>query len=512
MIPRCEFELQRCSSDVQHTCQRRYQSINTWHVLQEILIGCAYLGIFNVHVNSLLALMSPLLMKPSSTPAKQDWHSSSLAYAAIPNPQDDFDSITSEAKSTAETGTDFYDLGRTSRRWALAGLMFSAIFSISCIITGTVILATYGGSGMVEYPLPSALQLEMIPLVLNLIITVCTESTGFAHGISLRSALAAESRLRFNGNLRLLTAARGWRSPNGIILNGAMAILLVLSYALSSFVIFTMYAFYIVGLPLFLLGIALLLQVVIAFLGIRAVKILTWSSSPFDVTAALVHHIQLTPVPLRCMLGVSDVDVHGGPTKPFEVQPSAWDAHPSIRKVIMSLWGLVVTCAVWAALVILMYKIFQNAPGSGFHWSFFPISYFGSISWILPLSGGVTVQWWILSFTTVVLVQGPLTLGLHCSELIASVIRDERYWRRATRTKGLRMKTTPLNSFFTDPLSLVLFVAKPTLRESFALLFIHCLSDDLDWMFGLAFNFYEYIPDADTMKVSMSMSSVQVRI
>ena len=476
-----------------------------------------------LHVNSLLAPMSPPLTKPSSTPVKQDCHSSSLAYVAIPNPQDDFNSITSGEKSATETGTEFYDLGRTRRRCALAGLVFSGIFSISCIITGTVIIATHGVYGVGAFPVTNVLQLKMVLLVLNSLVTLCTESAGFAHGISLRSALASESRLRFNVNLRLLTAARGWRNPNGVLLNGAMAILLILSYTASFAISVTaflvgshsdiaIFKSCIVGWPILLLGVALLLQVAIAFLGIRAVKILTWSSSPFDVTAALVHHIQLTPVPLRCMRGVSDVEVHGGPTKPSEVQPSAWHAHPSIRKVIMSLWGLVVACAVWAALVILMYKIFQNAPGSGFHWSFFPISYFGSISWILPLSGGVTVQWWILSFTTVVLVQGPLTLGLHCSELIASVIRDERYWRRATRTKGLRMKTTPLNSFFTDPLSLVLFVAKPTLRESFALLFIHCLSDDLDWMFGLAFNFYEYIPDADTMKVSMSMSSVQVRI
>ena len=300
-------------------------------MLQEILIGCVYLEILNVHVNSLLALMSPPLIKPSSTPAKQDWHPSSLAYATIPNPQDDFDSITSEAKSTAEAGTDFYDLGRTSRRWALAGLVFSGIFSISCIITGTVIIATYGSSGVTGFPLASRLQLEMMPLVLNLIVTVCTESTGFAHGISLRSALASESRLRFNVNLRLLTAARGWRNPNGILLNGAMTILLILSYTLSSLAMSftivigesdpTIYPCRIVGLLLLLLGIALLLQVVIALLGIRSVKILTWSSSPFDVTAALVHHVQLTPVPLWCMRGVSDADVHEGPTKPLEVQP-----------------------------------------------------------------------------------------------------------------------------------------------------------------------------------------------
>jgi hypothetical protein len=161
-----------------------------------------------------------------------------------------------------------------------------------------------------------------------------------------------------------------------------------------------------------------------------------------------------------------------------------------------------------------MYKIFNNNPSSTFSWSFFPMDNFGFIWWGVPLSGGVTVQWWILSFATVALVQGPLTLGLHCSELIASVIRDERYWRRATRRKGLRMKTTRLNWFFTDPLSLVLFVAKPTLRESFALLFIHSLSDDLDWMFDLSFDLYKSISPHDNiiMGISMGMFSVQVRI
>ena len=497
-------------------------------VLREILIGCAYLGILNMHLSSLLALMSPPLTKPSSTPAKQDWHPSSLVYAAIPNRQDDFDSITSEAKSTAETGTDFYDLGRTSRRWALAGLVFSGIFSISCIIAGTVIIATYGGGGVIIYPLTSSSQQKMLALVLNFIVTVCTESTGFAHGISLRSALASESRLRFNVNLRLLTAARGWRNPNGILLNGAMGILLILSYTLSSLAIpsssfaFTMsgnttmpFICCIVGLPLLLLGVALLLQVVIAFLGIRSVKILTWSSSPFDVTATLVHHIQLTPVPLRCMRGVSDMDVHGGPTKPFEVQPSAWHAHPSIRKVIMALWGLVVACVVWAALVILIWNhTFRTFESSWDLWSFFPTSTSRAIWLDASFSSGVTVQWWTLCIAIVAFVQGPLTLVLHCSELIANVIRDERYWRRATRRKGLRMKTARLNEFFTDPFSLVLFVAKPALRESFALLCINTLSEDSDWMFGLSFNLLESVTSDDNTVFAMAilMYPAEVRI
>ncbi|KAJ8596016.1 hypothetical protein M405DRAFT_257269 [Rhizopogon salebrosus TDB-379] len=422
-------------------------------------------------------------MKAPSKPMEQLWHPSSLlAYDSpmIPNPQDDFDSITSEAKSTGDTTTDLYDRSLTSRRCALAGVVCTSIFSIGCIIAGSSIIAhpKPGYYGEISYYLTNGkLSGEMLSLTLNLIVTLCTESTGLVHSISLRSALASESRLRFNTNLRLLTAARGWRNPNGSLLNGVMAVLLTLSYTSASLVILpsgtvatidfdVIYSVYITGFPLLLLGIVMLLQVVIALSGMCAVKILTWSSSPFDVTAALVHHAQLTSVPLRCMC---NLDVGGSPSRPSEIQPSAWRAHPSIRKVIIFLWGLVVACAGWAVLATIIWNIFYRESGYSVpkgSWSFFP----NQASQVL-FDGGADVQWWILTFVTVGLVQGPLTLGLHCSELIVNVIRDERRWRRATWRRGLEMTTNPLKSFFTDPLNLVLFAAKPILH----------------WMFGISF-------------------------
>ncbi|KAG1749040.1 uncharacterized protein EDB91DRAFT_1112168 [Suillus paluster] len=425
-------------------------------------------------------------MATSSKPTEQNLHASSLlAYKALPDHQDDFDSITSYSKTTAETGNDFYDRSLTSRRYALVGVACSCIVSCCCIIAGTVIVATRRGNGAIPIGINNNLQKEMLVLILNLIVTLCTESTGFVHSIALRSALASECRLRFNTNLRLLTAARGWSKPNGALLNGITALLLIISYNSASLVILSFDNNYramgvevtfigIAGLPLLLLGIALLLQVMIALSGLRAVKILTWSSSSFDLTAAMVHHTQLTPAPSRCMRGVSDLDVGGGPAKPSERQPSAWHAHPSIRKVIISLWALVVACAGWAALVMfLSNKYGFETPTLGLEsWSFFPsYDYSNALVYVIPLSGGVSVQWWILSFVNLAVVQGPLTLGLHCSELIANVIRDERHWRSATGRKGLSMATNPLKPVLTNPLSLVLLVTKPALH----------------WMFGLSF-------------------------
>jgi hypothetical protein len=430
-------------------------------------------------------------MVDSFTPPEQTWNPYNLhACDALPHRQD---SLISDAQSTVESRTDFYDRSLTSRRYALVGVACSSIISCLCIIVGIVTLAHHGVSGvtvtdmvfiehtnaMIQITQFDLRQREILALVLNLIVTLCTESIGFVHGISLRSALASESRLHFNTNLRLLTAARGWYNPNGALLNGIMALLLVVSYTSSSVVLCYNLDFMsdhlditesiaIAGLPLLSLGVALLLQVVITLSGMRAVKILTWSSSPFDLTAALIHHTQLAPVTFQCMRCVSDRDVEGGPTKPSETQPSAWHAHPSIRKVIVSLWGIVVVYAGWAPLIMYICDRYPSIRMSTDPplptWSFFPNKNPSSIAYFIP---GPNMQGWILVFVNLAVVQAPLTLGLHYSELITNTIRDEKRWRCATRREGLRVATNPLKSIFTHPVCLVLFLAKPFLRESF---------------------------------------------
>ncbi|KAG1859010.1 hypothetical protein DFJ58DRAFT_726470 [Suillus subalutaceus] len=401
-------------------------------------------------------------------------------YDALLNDQD-FDSIISDAKFPVNTRTEFYDPSLTSRRNALVGVACSTIFSCSCIIAGIVTLANNGVRGATDVLALNAsdnllaLRGEILALALNLIITLCTESIGLVHGISLRSALASEPQLHFNTNLRLLTAARGWCSPNGTLFNGISAVLLIISYSSASLILcfdFTSddpsitnpNSIAIAGIPLLVLGVALLLQAMIALSAIRAVKILTWSSSPFDLTAALVHHTQLTHATSRCMCCVSDLDTDVGPVKPLEIQPSAWHAHPSIRKVIISLWVIVAACAGWATLVTYISDRANSGPGfipmTPHTWSFLPNQSSSYISYPMP---GVNLEVWILLFFNIAVVQGPLTLGLHCSELIANVIRDERQWRCATGRKGLRTAMNPVKTIFTQPICLVLFVAKPFL-------------------------------------------------
>ncbi|KAG1908842.1 uncharacterized protein F5891DRAFT_974143 [Suillus fuscotomentosus] len=439
------------------------------------------------------------MMAASSKPTEENWHPSSLfVYNPLPGHQD-FDLTISDAKSTADARADFYDRSLTSRRYALVGVACSRI----------VTLANHGISGVTplnifEYHDVMAIGVgpiqvlplrgEILTLILDLFVTLCTESIGFVHGISLRSALASESRLRFNTNLRLLTAARGWYNPNSAFLNGISAVHILqrgLTRCGSSDSIS------IAGFPLLILGVALLLQVMIALSAMRAVKILTWSSSPFDLTAALVHHAQLTPATFRCMRPVSDLDMYGGPAKPPETQPSAWHAHPSIRKVVIYLWLIVAACAGWAVLVMYFWDHFhlaQVVPTSPLTlqtWSFLRNLMGNYVIYDLP---GVNLEAWIVVFVFTAVVQGPLTLGLHCSELIANVIRDERQWRCATKRKGLSVATNPLKPIFIHPMCLILFIAKP---------FLH-------WMFGLSFSLALTAFDENINALVMSMFTAQI--
>ncbi|KAG2359425.1 hypothetical protein BDR07DRAFT_1378719 [Suillus spraguei] len=428
------------------------------------------------------------------TPTDERSHPTGLLVCdALPN-QQDFNSIISDTKSIVDTRTDFYDRSLKSRRYAFVGLACSSIFSCSCIVTGIAILAKHGVIGTAVGNLVHTeegltqllLQKEILNLALNVTVTLCTESIGFVHGISLRSALASESRLRFNTNLHLLTAARGWYHPNGTLHNGILVVLLIISYSSASLVVCVDetrsgdgMAF--AGLPILILSVALLLQVMIAVSGIQAVKILTWSSSPFDLTATLVHHMQLTPATSKCMRCVPDLDTDEGPAKPSEIQPSEWHAHRSTRKVVIFLWVIVVACAGWAAFVMHVWDKYpltrSGSPDARTlqTWSFLPHNLSPCIVYFVP---GVDLEMWILLLVNMAAIQGPLTLGLHLSELIANVFRDEKQGRCATGRKGLITATNPVKMIFTDPICLVLFVAKFFLRYSF-------LSN---WMFGLSFS------------------------
>lgn len=386
----------------------------------------------------------------------------------------DFESVYFKPKQT--TGPEFYDRSNLSRMVGLVGVGVAALFSSLCIFMGFMIFVSKNtiSSGVVVVSLRNGVEKELLCLALNLMVTACTEATGFVHGIALRSALASQQRLRFNTNLRLLSAGSGWFNANGTLCNLVMAILLIVSYSSSLLVALSVdmgsssgvtdggLAICVSEVPLIILGVSLLLQAIIALTSVWAADILTWSSSPFDITAALVHHAQILPEPGQCMHGV-DNDARRGPVTPSSKQPSAWRAHPSVRKVAMTLWVLVVICVVWGIIVVrLSDRSVSHAMRS---WSFLPQPKSHVVAYSIPLTAGV-YWYWFLYYINMAVIQGPLTLALHCSELVVNVIRDEKVWRKATTEKGTTIASHPLAPIFGSTLNIALLISKPLLRKS----------------------------------------------
>lgn len=385
----------------------------------------------------------------------------------------DVESTNFKPKQT--TGPEFYDRSNSSREVGLVGVGVAALFGCLCIFEGFMIFRSQNtiSSGVMVVSLRNSWEKELVCLGLNLMVTGCTDATGFVHGIALRSALASERRLLFNTNLRLLSAASGWVGPNGTLCNIMMAILLVVSYSSSLLVTLSVAldssedasnagsAICVSEVPLLVLGVALLLQAITALASVWAADILTWSSSPFDITAALVHHGHITAELGKCMHGVGD-DGRWGAVTPSKKQPSAWEAHKSIRRVVATLWVLVVICIGWGIVVV--YFSDRNVSHAVRSWSFIPQAQSRVIAYSIPLADGV-YGYWAWYYANMAAIQGPLTLALHCSELVVNVIRDERVWRKATTKRGTTISLHPLALVVGSPLNVALLAAKPLLRE-----------------------------------------------
>jgi hypothetical protein len=401
---------------------------------------------------------------------------------------------------------DVYQRDAWSGLVALGGVCASMVFSIICISCGIYVAFHNGTIDDVAlppswrhtsfHPSPtvytgviatlhtgSSVKTEFLSFSMNLAVTACTEAIGFMHSITLKSALSAESRLHSNTNLRLLTAAREnpWTNPNGTLFNAIMAVLLIVSYV-SSTLVFIPFQSDVVedslhdwwftcifAPPVLILGIVIMLQAIIAMAGLYHTRVLTWSSSPLDTASALLHDGKLTHCPGRCMHNVTDSTLYLGPRPPSERQPSAWESHPGIKKIIIMLWCLVLGSAAWFCIVAIIWekelgKIYGPVVNS---WSILPNDDTNGLLWsdVVDPNHGYSATSWLFMLGIFIVIQGGMTLGLHCSEVIANVARDEMIWRRATSEVGTKPITNPILAVFMNWPSVGLLIAKPVLRE-----------------------------------------------
>ncbi|KZP02940.1 hypothetical protein FIBSPDRAFT_1055551 [Athelia psychrophila] len=402
--------------------------------------------------------------------------------------------------------------------FAIIGVVAGFCFSIACIIVGGCIFHHSGRiSDVVTEPgswrqstfeanrtpytgliaiLPNArLPAEVLGLLLSFVVTVFTESIGFVHSVALKSTLASDAQLAFNTNPRLfsLMSFARWRHPNGPVFNALMGALLTLSYSTASLSFIpvlsavsndgepsTWWSTCVFGAPITILGVTIFLQAAIATYSIRTVTVLTWSSSPFDTAVALLRNGLVTRRTGRNMHTVIDTDDELAPARKH--QPSAWQSHPVVWKVVICLWLLCFACAIWGGWMYAIWVPLERAEqldgsqllglsGTGLHsWSLIPDSKSVILNLIYNVdpAGGISI--WPAIFALFAAAQGSLTFGLHCVELNVNIMRDELQWRQASTPSGMAMSRNPIIAVLGSWPNVMLLVAKPTLH----------------WLFGLA--------------------------
>jgi hypothetical protein len=375
-------------------------------------------------------------------------------------------------------GLPDFDRAISARNLCVGGLLATWIISLSCIGFASYSLNIGQQWTQQLYNLPNRVG-EVLPLLFNLIITLCADCLGYIHGTSLRWALWRENRLEFNSNLRLFTGSKT-SAPNSAIVNAVSAGFLVLTYTGSSQAFLYFEGGYSAGSPVYFmtvnsmalaaLGIGLFGQACIATWALCSAEIPTWSSNPLNTTLACLHwgltrHLQ------RCMLSATAKN-NSGPISASRSQGSALEANSRIKWPIWLTWILTVVCFAWASIVV----VFTIRSNGTFKASF-PLTSTSSKDTGFGIGGPTwnTSLETFLSLLLIGVVQSGLTLGLHCIELIVNISRDEDSWRLASRwmtsskETGADRESSSVKSAFTSWQTVGLLVLKALMHWLFGL-------------------------------------------
>jgi hypothetical protein len=341
----------------------------------------------------------------------------------------------------------------------------------------------------------SAAAAEILPLLASFVITALLEGTGLVHETTLRWAL--EDRLLFNSNLRLFTAARRHLCLS-YISNALYAVFMVVSYAAASlmFAISPSHSFcdhfsnslgdgkyngcgdfVALATPaVCCLGVALMGQASLATWQMLSIKVPTWSANPLDTAWASVASGARTRVTGRCMMSVHDATLPPGPNRPKSKQLSIWRAHKEAQRVMYYIWTLTVLSYVWFGVTqgVLVQKTKHPTLGQpcndcnaylGSNWNLIPDH--GKA----PTSAAVIVEFsasfYAGLFPLVCVLQGFLTLALHCAELITTLSRDETTWRQCYSTHPYTTRPNALYRAATSWIAITLFILKAVLHWLF---------------------------------------------
>ena len=429
------------------------------------------------------------------------------------------------SQTSDDRGNLHFDTSPVSRALCKVGIVVCWLAGLVCLGFGVRLVRLGEGS----YLDLNNYTKELLPLGLNVVITLINETLGYIHTVSLRWALQREGRLAFNSNLRLFTSARTSKA-NAWYANLCMLLCIVMAYASTS-LIFTgdiligqennqfrqndgysllpdNHTTFVCGYAMVTLAIGILGQCIVATAALRSsVSSPTWSSDPIDTAAACADAGAISAVPGRCLRSVHDRELGAWPASPRPQQEPAYRAHKEVRIVFLFVWATVALCILWGLVLVAVIIHFKLVSGMyyGRNWAFFPTipkyvdlrraqwdgnqdmsgtmtlaipwKIIGEFVWQNTKNPYVSFPSFCWAYTLICLLQGFMTLSLHCAELLVNVVRDEKIWRRASNRSGGSkgepgLSRAPKNALLALVLSgpgLTLFLYKPILHWTYGL-------------------------------------------
>ncbi|KAK1829269.1 hypothetical protein QBC39DRAFT_373927 [Podospora conica] len=344
----------------------------------------------------------------------------------------------------------------------------------------------------------SEAAMVLIPLLLQAALTVVSACLDSIHSTTLRWALLREGRSYHNTNLRLLTASKR-SGPNGWPANLAATVGLVLAYAgtiLMTFSVKVVALFKLIpkngkmtastdynadlgpdrfGIDfnawgMLGLGAGLLIQSSICtWCMVRDTSergVGTWNSNPLATARACQRMGIFGNSNAKPLTPDSD---SGQPpfAEPRARQPSMRTLVPATRIITNWIWVVVTFYGIMALVVLILsikdqetasvaavQKMFKEAPDFAKVWA-----YFGQVRYVYAKAWVDNTEWRGLLIQC--LAVAPFLFGLHLTELLGGLARDEAIWRAAgTAKRGASPETSLLLENVKSWPNMVVFVAK----------------------------------------------------
>lgn len=357
----------------------------------------------------------------------------------------------------------------------------------------------------------------LVSLCLNVLANILIGFMGYAHATTLRWGLIQENRFHINSNSRILSSTKSYR-PNRWYMNVILLVGLGITFgALESFIAKAevekacvyderaenhmkkyptdtdkRHGLDFNGISTIALGIGIFLQALVSTCSLCNSSIVaTWSSNPMTNAKVLSgfnnhqarpsnfnhsHNLCQSAEPVSAAFEVScatptsstqSQDLYQASFSfPRKRQPPMIDMLPNACRIRFLIWVFFGIFATWSSILAVV--------NSTNHW-FVDLRHYDTLTQWEDFGAAYIdyhghdynfTQQTLIGLSIQICAQSFLSFGLHCTELLFDIFRDESIWRKAASV-GIKLDTNPIVSFLTSWQSLAFMAFKSVIHWNF---------------------------------------------